>query len=129
MNYFTPVKFVHVSAVIITATLFIVRGIWMLRGSALLQHPFVRVAPHVNDTVLFISALTLAAIVGQYPFVTDWLTAKVVGLVVYILLGHIALRRGRNRTERAVAFAAALGTLGYILAVARCRDPLACFGS
>ena len=88
-----------------------------------------RVAPHVNDTVLFISALTLAAIVGQYPFVTGWLTAKVVGLVVYILLGHIALRRGRNRTERTVAFVAALSVLGYILAVARCRDPLACFGS
>ena len=100
MDYFTPVKFVHVSAVIVTASFFLARGIWMLQGSALLQHPFVRVAPHVNDTVLFISALVLATLLGQYPFVNGWLTAKVVGLVVYIGLGHVALRRGRNRLER-----------------------------
>ena len=127
MSYFTPVKFVHVGTVIITAGLFLVRGVWMLRESPLLQHPFVRVAPHVNDTVLFVSALTLAAMIGEYPFVTGWLTAKVIGLVVYILLGHVALRRGRNRKERSIAFVAALAVLAYIVAVARCRDALACF--
>ena len=129
MSYFAPIKFVHVSAVVITATFFLVRGIWMLRGSPLLQHPFVRIAPHVNDTILFVSALTLATLVGQYPFVSGWLTAKVLGLLAYILLGHIALRRGRNQMERSIAFAAALGVLAYIVAVARCRDPLACLGN
>jgi uncharacterized membrane protein SirB2 len=129
LDYFVPVKWTHVGAVIITATFFIVRGIWMLQESALLQHPFVRIAPHVNDTVLFVSALVLATMVGQYPFVTGWLTAKVLGLVVYIVLGHIALRRGQTRTQRSMAFAGALGVLAYILAVARCRDALACLGS
>lgn len=129
MPYFTAVKVIHVSAVIITGSFFLLRGIWMLQGSNLLQHPFVRVAPHVNDTILFVSALTLAVIVGQYPFVSGWLTAKIIGLVVYILLGHVALRRGRNRTERGLAFVGALAVLGYIVAVARCRDPLACLGS
>ena len=129
LQYFAPVKFVHVGAVIITASFFLVRGVWMLRDSPLLQHPFVRVAPHVNDTILFISALTLAAMIGKYPFAEGWLTAKVVGLVIYILLGHVALRRGRNLTERALAFAAALTVLAYIVTVALCRDPLACFGS
>lgn len=122
-------KFVHVAAVIITATFFFVRGIWMLRESPLLDHPFVRVAPHVNDTVLLISALLLAGMIGQYPFVSGWLTAKLIGLVVYILAGHIALRRGRNRRERGLAFVAALVALTYIVTVARCRDPLICLGN
>lgn len=129
MSTFGITKAVHVSAVIITASFFIVRGIWMLRKSLLLQHPFVRVAPHVNDTVLFLSALTLAWLLGISPLTTPWLAAKIVGLVVYILLGHVALRRGRTQAVRTTAFAAALLTLAYIVAVAVCRDPLVCLGS
>lgn len=129
MEWFDTVKIVHVSAVIITASFFILRGVWMLQGSSLLHKPFVRVAPHVNDTVLFGSALTLAWLLGISPASAPWLAAKITGLVVYILLGHIALRRGPTRLIRGFAFAGALATLTYILAVARCRDPLACLGS
>jgi len=129
VEWFSTVKIVHVSAVLITASLFILRGIWMLQGSSLLHKPVVRVAPHVNDTVLFGSALTLAWLLGLSPASTPWLAAKITGLVAYILLGHIALRRGRTRRIRGFAFAGALTTLAYILAVARCRDPLACLGS
>lgn len=129
MEWFDSIKIVHVSAVIITASFFILRGIWMLRDSSLLHKPFVRVAPHVNDTVLFGSALALAGLLGISPASAPWLAAKITGLVVYILLGHIALRRGPTRLIRGFAFAGAIATLTYILAVARCRDPLACLGS
>ncbi|MGI9329271.1 MAG: SirB2 family protein [Gammaproteobacteria bacterium] len=129
MEWFDSIKIVHVSAVLITASFFILRGVWMLQGSLLLQKPFVRVAPHVNDTVLFGSALTLAWLLGISPASAPWLGAKIIGLVVYILLGHIALRRGPTRRIRGLAFAGALAALSYILAVARCRDPLACLGS
>lgn len=98
----------------------------MLRQSDWLQHPVVRIAPHVNDTVLFASALGMAWLIGQYPFVDGWLTAKFVALLAYIGLGHVALRRGRNRRTRAIAFAGALATLAYILSVAICKDPLGC---
>lgn len=129
MEWFSTIKIVHVSAVLLTASFFILRGIWMLQGSSLLHKPFVRVAPHVNDTVLFGSALTLAWLSGISPTTAPWLAAKITGLVVYILLGHIALKRGSTRLIRGFAFAGALATLAYILAVARCRDPFACLGS
>ena len=126
---FSTLKNLHVTAVVITACLFVLRGIWMLRQSAWLQHPVVRIAPHVNDTVLFASALGMAWLIGQYPFVDGWLTAKFVALLAYIALGHVALRRGRNRTVRAIAFAAALLVLGYILSVALCKHPLGCLAA
>jgi uncharacterized membrane protein SirB2 len=129
MQYFTSVKLIHVSAVVVTATFFILRGVWMLRASPVLRHPVVRVGPHVNDTILFTSAMVLAAMLGEYPFVDGWLTAKVLGLLAYILLGEVALHWGRTRQIRAAAFAAALGVLGYIVSVARCHDALACFGN
>ncbi len=96
----------------------------MLAGSPLLQARFVRIAPHVVDTVLLASAGWLAWFLGQYPFVHGWLTAKVLGLVAYIVLGSIALKRGRTKAVRAAAFAAALAAVLYVVSVALTRDPL-----
>jgi uncharacterized membrane protein SirB2 len=115
-------KTLHVGAVVLSLTGFAARGALMLSGSRLLETRFVRVAPHVVDTVLLASALWLAWLIGQYPFVQGWLTAKVLGLAAYIVLGSIALRRGRSRRVRLAAFAAALAMAGYIVCVALARD-------
>jgi len=82
----------------------------------------VRVAPHVVDTVLLASALWLAGTIGQYPFTHDWLTAKLAALLAYIVLGSIALKRGRTPRRRAAALVGALAAAGYIVAVALARD-------
>jgi uncharacterized membrane protein SirB2 len=103
---------------------FAARGLLMLAGSPLLQARFVRIAPHVVDTVLLASAVWLAWSLGQYPFVHGWLTAKVLGLAAYIVLGTIALKRGRTRFIRATAFAGALAAAGYVVWVALTRNPL-----
>lgn len=126
---FATIKLVHIATVITTGTLFLLRGYWMLTGNALLRHPVVKVAPHVNDTILFCSALTLAWMIGQYPFVNNWLTAKFLALILYIVLGHIALRRGRTRSERLLAFVLALLTLAYIISVAACHNAMTCLMS
>lgn len=116
-------KTLHVGAVVLSLTGFAARGALMLAGSRLLEARFVRVAPHVVDTVLLASALWLAWLIGQYPFVQGWLTAKVLGLAAYIVLGSIALRRGRTRGVRVAAFVGALAAAGYIVCVALTRDP------
>jgi uncharacterized membrane protein SirB2 len=90
----------------------------------MLQARSVRIAPHVVDTLLLASALWLAALIGQYPFVQGWLTAKVLGLVAYIALGTVALKRARSKPVRAAAFALALLAAAYIVSVALTRDPL-----
>ena len=118
------VKHLHVGCVTLSLAGFAARGALMLAGSPLLEARFVRVAPHVVDTLLLASAAWLAWFLGQYPFVHGWLTAKVLGLVAYILLGTVALKRGRTKTVRALAFAAALAAAGYVISVALTRDPL-----
>jgi len=74
--------------------------------------------------LLLASALWLAWMMHQAPFVHGWLTAKVLGLLAYIVLGSIALRRGRTSTVRTVAFAGALLAAAYVVAVALTKDPL-----
>lgn len=121
---YLALKHLHLTTVILSFTLFALRGVWMLIDSPRLQRRWVRITPHVIDTVLLASAIGLALILEQYPFVHDWLTAKVLGLIAYILLGSIALRYGPNKLTRVVAWVAALAMFGYIVSVALTHTPL-----
>ena len=76
------VKQVHVCSVLLSFTLFLLRGAIVLSGRQLPARLWLRVAPHAVDTVLLASALWLTTLVGQYPFRHDWLTVKVLLLVV-----------------------------------------------
>lgn len=124
MSGYLMLRYLHLTAVILSFALFALRGLWMLADSPRLQRRWVRIAPHLIDTVLLVSAIGLTLILRQYPFVDGWLTAKVLALILYILLGGIALRRGPTQTIRAIAWIAALATFGYIVSVARTRQPL-----
>ena len=123
MDYIS-LKVAHVSCVAISYALFVVRGVWMMRGSALLQRRWVRIVPHAVDTVLLASAIALAIMLHQYPLANGWLTAKVAGLLVYIGLGMIALKRGKTRRTRIAAWLVAQAVFFYIVAVAITRSPL-----
>jgi uncharacterized membrane protein SirB2 len=125
-DMFVVAKSIHLITVTITIVFFLLRGVWMVRQSKLLQTKPVKILPHVNDTVLLLSALWAASMIGQYPFVDAWLTAKLLGVVVYIVLGAIALTYGKTQRQKHVAFVAALLAFGYVVAVAACRNPLAC---
>ncbi|TNF35323.1 MAG: regulator SirB [Gammaproteobacteria bacterium] len=122
MDFYSFIKYTHISCAILSITGFVVRGIWMLRDSSLLQHVLTRRLPHVIDSLLLATALLMVYLSRQYPFVFDWLTAKVMALVIYILLGTVALKRGKTLRVRAIAGMAALCTFVYILAVALTRQ-------
>jgi uncharacterized membrane protein SirB2 len=121
---FGALKTVHVAAAAISYALFFVRGIWMLTDSPLLGRRWVKVVPHVNDTVLLAAAIWMTITLHQYPGTHGWLTAKVAGLVAYIGLGIVALRRGRTRRVRLAAWIAAQLVFAYIVSVALTHDPL-----
>lgn len=117
-------KQIHVACAALSWLGFFVRGIWMMRDSPLLARRWVRIAPHVNDTLLLASAIALAAWSRQYPFVHGWLTAKLLALVLYIVLGMVALGHHGSRPVRIAAWVAAQGVFAYIVLVALTRQPL-----
>lgn len=117
-----PLKTLHISCAALSVSGFILRGVWMWRGSPWLQARVTRILPHVIDSLLLAAGIGLAVRAGQYPFVNTWLTAKLVALILYIVLGGIALKRGRTRRARLLAFAAALAVFLYIVAVAVTRS-------
>lgn len=123
-EFYSGLRAVHMTCAALTITLFVLRGVMMMRDSPYLSHPVVRWTPVAVDTVLLTSALMLTTIIHQYPFTTAWLTVKVALLGVYVVLGSLALRPGRARTVRVTAFLAALATVGFLVSVARTHQPL-----
>jgi len=122
MDY-TFVKFVHVCCAALSYAGFFARGVLMIQ-SAPPQARWLRVAPHIVDTVLLASAIALVAMSRQYPFIEPWLTAKVIALLIYIGVGMIALRSGTTKRGCVTAWIMAQLVFIYIVAVAVTRSPI-----
>lgn len=127
IDFYLQIKLVHVAAVIASGALFALRGAAALAGAGWTMAAPLRYLSYAIDTALLTAALMLSAILHQYPFVHAWLTVKVLLLVSYIVLGSLALKRGRTRTVRAGCFVAALIVYAFIASVARAHDPRGIF--
>ena len=120
---YANLKTVHVGFVVTSAILFFVRGILMMISPAALKAPWARIVPHVVDSMLLAAAIGMLVAARINQFDASWLTAKLIALIVYIGLGTIALKRGRSRTVRWVAWLLALFVLTYIAGVAFTKRP------
>jgi uncharacterized membrane protein SirB2 len=121
---FITIKYLHITCVVLSYSLFMLRGIWMLRASTMLQLRWTKIVPHIIDTVLLISAIALAYQLALSPLSTPWLMAKIIALLLYIVLGTIALKRGKTRNIRLTAWLAAQLVFIYMVSVALTHHPL-----
>lgn len=128
MDYIT-LKLLHISAVTVSFCGFVARGIGVLRGAPWVRHRATRRAADLVDTVLLLSAFGMLAVIQVWPWDLPWLRAKIVGLVVYIALGVLALRPTRPGSQprpmhvRLVCWVGALLVFGYIVSVALTKSP------
>ncbi len=126
--WYLQILWTHIGCVIASGSLFFTRGCMLLAGwPAAANHVALRRVSVMVDSLLLAAAIALTMIIHQYPFVQAWLTVKVVLLVVYIVLGTYALRRGRTPATRRICFAAALVVYLFIVSVARAHNPLGMF--
>jgi uncharacterized membrane protein SirB2 len=123
-EYYLALRHAHIALALLSVGLFMVRGSLVLARSPAQDTAWLKYPSYAIDTLLLTAALMLASVIHQYPFATDWLTMKVALLVVYVVLGSIALKRGRTRRARAIAFIAALLTVAFLFTVARAHHPL-----
>ncbi len=120
-------KFAHMGFALLSITLFFIRGIWMMTDSGMRQNRLFKVLPHIVDTLLLVTAIILVVQTAQYPFQESWLTAKVLALIAYIGVGLVALRLGRTKVIRVVAWVIALDIFTYMYLVAITHNPLPFF--
>ncbi len=123
MSY-AVLKMIHVSSVIVSYALFFLRGIWLMQNSEYLHQRWVKILPHVVDTILLTSAIVLVVTIQQNPLEHSWLTAKVGGLLIYIGLGMVAMRFGKTRRIKIIAWVTAQCVFFYIVLVALTKSPV-----
>lgn len=129
---YTIAKHVHVTCVVLSMAGFCLRGLLHLQEKSALARRLLawrglRILPHVNDTLLLAAGISLVVLIQQYPFVDDWLTAKIFGLITYIILGALALQPGRPPSVRLAAGVMGVMVFGWIVSVALAKHPLGVF--
>lgn len=120
---YQTMKLVHIGTALLTVGSFLLRGLWMLSGSAMLDHKLTRVLPHIIDTIFLASGIYLLVKIGAGTLGEPWMLFKIAGLVAYVALGIVALRRGRTMAVRTTAFIAALAVFAYAYGVAVAASP------
>jgi uncharacterized membrane protein SirB2 len=115
---YSTLKAVHITLALLSISGFCLRGFWMFRSSANLERRIVRIAPHFVDTAFLITGIWLIVILQLKVLQQGWLIAKFVALVLYVVLGTVALRHGKTMRIRTAAFVAALMTYLYIAGIA-----------
>ncbi|MGY2461722.1 SirB2 family protein [Vreelandella sulfidaeris] len=123
IEHYLVLKQLHITAAYASLAFFVLRAFWSVRGVSLLQARWVKVVPHVIDTLLLTLGVTLAVLLNFWPL-PPWLIAKITALVIYILLGTVAIKLGRTPRIRATAAVAAVLTFAYIVGVAVEHSPL-----
>ena len=126
-GWYLPLKNFHLLTVCITISLFVLRFWWMRNQSVMLQRRWVRIVPHINDTLLLLSGALLVMFSHRYPllFQHSWLTEKLFAVVLYIALGFVVLgRRPRAQKVRRMAFIVALAIIAVIIRLAVTHEPL-----
>lgn len=124
LELYPQIKQAHVWLVMASGTLFLLRALAALAGQRWPQHLAVRSLSYTIDTFLLTAALMLLVALKLNPFVVPWLSVKLALLVAYIVLGSLALKRGRTRTRRAAWLVLAVGCFGFMYGVARAHHPL-----
>jgi len=120
-------KTIHVTFAALSFIGFFIRGVWMLRDSPLLKQRWVKITPQVVDTVLLASAILLAVQLHMSPLDQPWLMAKIIALVAYIGVGLVALRFGRTKGIRTIAWLLGMVIFSYIASVAVSKSALGWF--
>jgi uncharacterized membrane protein SirB2 len=127
IEFYMPIKSVHIAAVLASGGLFALRGLLVLSGRAWAMSAPLRYLSYSIDTVLLTAALMLATMLPGAVFANGWLAVKLTLLVSYVLLGSFALKRGRSNRSRTLFFIAAVIVYAFMYSVARTHQPLGWF--
>lgn len=124
MEFYPQIKWTHVHAVMCSGALFALRGGAALLGARWPRHWLPRYGSYAIDTILLTSATMLFSMLPKAMFANGWLVAKLSLLVLYVLLGAMAMRPERTRAGRAWCYVAALAVFLSMFGIARFHHPL-----
>jgi uncharacterized membrane protein SirB2 len=123
-EHYVLIRQMHVVTAVLSVTLFTLRFLFLMGRSARLQKRWLKVLPHLNDSVLLVLATLLCVSIQQAPLITPWLTEKVSAVILYILAGMFALKWSKSRLNQIIWFIIAIIMFAYTANIAINKTPL-----
>jgi uncharacterized membrane protein SirB2 len=117
-EHYLLIKQLHIMTVVLSITLFTLRFLVLIRSPAWQPRRWLKVLPHVNDSLLLIFAILLCIIIQQAPLISPWLTEKVAAVILYILAGMFALKWSKTRLSKIIWFMIAIFMFAYAANIA-----------
>jgi len=119
MNSYIFIKTLHIITVTLSLSGFLLRAWWRFNDPQKLSLKSVRIVPHINDTVLLLSAVALMVMLGQYPTIYNWQGGKILFLLLYIVTGAMTLKTRFSHSTSLIALFFALACFSMILLLAK----------
>ena len=124
IEFYPQIKSMHVYLVLMSVSLFALRGAAALAGARWPRHAALRWTSYTIDTALLTSAAMLFTMLPGAMFANGWLATKLGLLVLYVVLGILAMRERFGRGLRIGLYVAALATFWLMFGIARMHHPL-----
>jgi uncharacterized membrane protein SirB2 len=124
---YLALKHLHLTFVVLSLLIFLVRGVLLFMNSSMLHKKLLKIAPHIINTIMLVSGIVLAVHLGMKPGEQPWLMAKIIGLVVFIILGVGAFKVSKPLVQK-ILWIDALVVFAYIISVAITKSPMGFFG-
>lgn len=124
---YIALKHLHLTFVVISLLIFFVRGVFLFINSPLLTKKIMKIAPHIINTIMLVSGVVLAVNLGMKPGEHPWIMAKIIGLIVFIVVG-VGAFKVRNRLLQKILWIDALVVFAYIVSVAITKNPMGFLG-
>lgn len=117
---YPTIKHLHMLLAVVSILFFLVRSAWLFTNNALLTKKPIKILPHIIDTFLLASGVTLMVITSQHPDGLNWLSVKLLLIVAYIAFGIFTFRANK-KSSRAIFFVLAITAVSFVLLLARTK--------
>ena len=117
-EHYLLIRQLHILTAALSVTLFTIRFLLLVRSPTWQPNRWLKVLPHVNDSLLLIFAILLCIIIQQAPLITPWLSEKVAAVILYILAGMFALKWSKTRLSKIIWFIIAIFMFAYAANIA-----------
>lgn len=117
-------KHLHMTLAVLSISLFTLRFIWLLANSPKLQAKWVKITPHIIDTLLLSLGVIMAVQYSMNPMEQLWLGEKLLAVVAYIFTGYYTLKLARNKSMQIIGYLGAMGWVMLIVRLAMTREPM-----
>ena len=109
---------------VLSISLFTLRFVWLLANSVQLQKKWVKISPHIIDTLLLTIGVVMAVQYSINPVEQLWLGEKLLAIIAYIFTGYYTLKVARNKPMQIIGYLGAMGWVMLIVRLAMTREPL-----